>query len=338
MRMLNIKNRFIKKITAFISSAIFILIIFATLFITGCSPANQSGTEVRSETNTGQSEVDIDKSEAGEVFSFIFMSDTQADPELGDYSLFGEILGLALIHESRPTLLVLGGDNVNNGSREEEWVAFWAAITENPDGIIMASAAGNHDNDPLLAKQFDYPQTAPENNSNGYFYSFTAGNIFFLILDSNILGAGRDYDIEWTKSQLTSDAAINADWRITVLHHPLWTVADIPRDMQRAETMRESLLYILDENGVDLILCGHQHMYSRSIPMRGGTSGNNGLIQIMAASGAKESYRTGNNDNFEVIAPAPNYLIIEAWTEALEITAYDGNGETLDNVRILRRR
>ena len=27
-----------------------------------------------------------------EVFSFIYMSDTQADPEIGDYTIFGEII------------------------------------------------------------------------------------------------------------------------------------------------------------------------------------------------------------------------------------------------------
>jgi len=262
------------------------------------------------------------------------MSDTQADPEIGDYTPFGELLYLTLGHESQPKLLLLGGDNVNTGNSAEEWENFWAAADGNLDDVFIASAAGNHDNNPLLAQQFDYPQAAPENNTEGFFYTFTKNNVFFIMLDSNIMGAGNASDIEWLSNQLSSSAATDADWRIAVLHHPFWPVADIPRDVQRAETMREKFLPLIEEGNVDLILCGHQHVYSRTAPMRNGVIAEDGIIQIMTASGAKESYRPGEKEYIDIVADTPVYIIIEVSTNTLNIAAFNNVGEPFDSIRI----
>jgi len=272
-----------------------------------------------------------------ESFTFIFMSDTQADPEIGDYTVFGELLELALDHTSQPNLLVLGGDNVNSGNQSAEWEAFWGAAGNKLDDIFVASVAGNHDNNPLLAEQFDLPQTAPENNTEGFFYTFLKGNIFFLMLDSNIMGAGNESDVQWLRDQLSSYYATGADWRVAILHHPFWTVADVPRDVQRAEVMRANFLPVMEANGVDLILCGHQHVYSRTVPLRNGIVAENGIIQIMTASGAKDSYSPADKEYIARTAETPVYLIIEAGIKTLIVTAYDSAGEQFDNVQITKR-
>jgi len=170
-----------------------------------------------------------------------------------------------------------------------------------------------------LAEQFDYPETSAE----GFFYTFNEGNVFFLMLDSNIMGGGNAAHAEWVAEQLSSGAAKNADWRIAVTHHPLWPAAEIPKDAQRAQTMREVFLPVMEAGGVDLLLCGHQHVYSRTEP--------GGIVQIMAASGAKESYKPGNMDYIVTAAEAPNYLIIEAGVKTMEITAFDSTGKSFDS-------
>jgi len=277
---------------------------------------------------------DRDDKNAVDGFAFIFLSDTQANPEIGDYVPFGGLLELALSHESRPKLLVLGGDNVNNGNSAEEWDAFWKATGENLEDVFVASVAGNHDNSQLLAQQFDYPQTAPKKNTEGFFYTFTRSNVFFIMLDSNIMGAGNASDVEWLSEQLASSVAKEADWRIAVLHHPFWPVANVPRDTQRAEIMRDKFLPVLEEYGIDLILCGHQHVYSRTAPMRGEDISEDGIIQIMTASGAKESYTPGEKDYIEIIADTPVYLIIEVSTRMMSLTAFNTDGEPFDSIRI----
>ena len=262
-------------------------------------------------------------------FSFIFMSDTQADPEAGDYSALGVLLDKALAHESAPRLLLLGGDNVNDGSSANEWDDFWAAADGRLDDITVASAAGNHDSSPLLAGQFDYPETAPEASADGFFYTFSKGNVFFLMLDSNIMGGGGAAHAEWLADQLASDAARSAAWRVAVSHHPMWPVAEIPKDAQRAQTMRDVFLPLMEAGGIDLLLCGHQHVYARTAPVAG-----EGFVQIMAASGAKDSYIAGDPGYIAEAAGAPNYIIVEAGADVMRITAFDGGGKAFDSLQI----
>ena len=271
--------------------------------------------------------------DSGEAFSFIFMSDTQADPETGDYEAFGELLDQAVNHESAPKLLVLGGDTVNNGSSAEEWGAFRAAAGGRLDDMTVAGVPGNHDNKPLLAEQFDYPDESAES----FFYTFTSGNVFFCMLDSNAMGGGNKKDADWLADQLASNDASGADWRIAVCHHPFWPAIEIPKDIQRAQTMRDVFLPVMEAGGIDLILCGHQHLYARTELFPDMDNVKNKMVQIMVASGAKESYKPGDMDYIDITAEAANYLVVEAYSETMQITAYGNTGETFDNAAINRQ-
>ena len=307
---------------------VFCLIIFAlisALFITGCAGSSSAEPEEQ------------DRVENEFIFSFIFMSDTQADPEIGDYSAFGSLLALALSHESGPKLLILGGDNVNDGASAEEWDAFWKVADGRLDDVLTASVAGNHDSKPLLAEQFSYPDKAPATSSEGFFYVFSANNVLFLMLDSNIMGAGNESDAKWLADQLKNGSSSESNWQIAVCHHPFWPVVQAPKDLQRAGTMRTVFLPALESSGVDLILCGHNHVYSRTAPMLNGSEGEDGIIQIMTASGAKDSYVPADIEHIAITKDAPAYLIVEVGSELLTITAYDGAGEQIDRIVITKR-
>ena len=302
---------------------------------------------------------------AQHVSKFLFFSDTQADPETGDYSGFGELLATALSRCPDPDIVIFGGDSVNDGADANEWDAFHKVVDPLLTGLTTASAVGNHDNCSLLKSQFTYPADSSSGAGNGFFYSLSAGPVFFIILDSNAMGAANQKDIEWLRSELQSSAAGQAVWRIAVMHHPMWIIADNPKDEQRAETMRESFLPLLEEYGVDLILCGHQHSYARTLPMSRGSAAaggyaqaqtpdtqapdaqtqapdaqtqapyaqsqeERGVVQIMAASGDKGSYTAGKRDYIAAAGSAPVFLVIEASQDTLRITALDGNGSKLD--------
>ena len=272
--------------------------------------------------------------DAEDTFSFVYMSDLQADPGARDYTAAGALLDTALAHESAPNLLVLGGDTVNDGSSAAEWADFWTAANGRLDDVTVASVPGNHDSEPLLAEQFDYPAAAPKTSSEGFFYTFSEGNIFFLMLDSNIMGGGNATDAEWVSEQLSGRAAKTADWRIAVSHHPLWPAAEIPKDVQRAQTIRDVFLPLMEKGGVDLVLCGHQHVYARTAPMPAEGAAESGLLQVMAASGAKGSYVPGDMEYVVTTADAPNYLVLEAGAETLKITAFDSAGKPFDSALI----
>jgi len=278
---------------------------------------------------------------------FIFFSDTQPDPETGDFTGVGLMIAEAVELTGKPEVVIFGGDTVNHGGDEAEWAGFWKAVNGSLNGVKTAAVAGNHDNHALLAGQFDLPSAAPAEPGEGWFYSFSAGHVFFIMLDSNIMGAANQADIDWLRAELQSEAAKAAHWRVAVMHHPMWPLSDIPRDLQRAETMREFFLPLLEEFGIDLILCGHQHVYSRTQPMRGdsaladadgngissrnGISSGNGIIQVMVASGDKASYAVSERDFLAAGAEAPNYVRITADDGSLTIIAFDSEHEEIDS-------
>ena len=272
---------------------------------------------------------DVIEDDSNSSFSFIYMSDIQADPEKGNYTAFGDILDLALSHESNPVLLILGGDNVNKGSSKEEWELFHGAAGNRLDNLIVASVVGNHDNNELIKEQFNYPS-----KDDNFSYSFTNDNTLFLMLDSNIMGAGKEADVNWLKEELSNNSS---RWRIAVCHHPFHTISNIPKDIERSETMRKVFLPVLEDSGVDLILCGHQHVYARTSPMIGSTINDSGIVQLMAASGGKESYTPSDKEYIEITVEAPNYLIVEITDSIMKVSAYNSKGEVIDSIEIKNR-
>ena len=320
----------------------------------------------------------------------LFFSDTQADPVNCDYTGFSELLADAAAFAGTPDVVILGGDTVNDGGDADEWRNFWAATGQSLTGgdavsgartprPITAAAPGNHDDNAMLAEQFDFPNAAPAAQGEGYFYSLNYGPIHFIILDSSIMGAANERDADWLAHDLSGEDARNASWRVAVMHHPMWPVTENPKDAARAATMRETFLPLMEAGGIDLILCGHQHTYSRSLPMRTDTAASNndvkaasddndkattgdndkttpaknseaapaknseaapgdvGIVQIMAASGCKESYAPGPFDYMATVSDAPNYVLLKADESSLRITAYNRVGERIDAYVIGRK-
>jgi len=329
----------------FIAIVLFFSIVIC---IAGCgvTPASDSQNEqlptasfpVESSDTPVSAVPDTPSPEQQNTLTFLFFSDTHPNPDYLDYTGVGRLLAQAASRNEKPELILFGGDTVDDGADETQWSDFWQAVGASLDGLTTAAVAGNHDSSALLAEQYDYPNRAPERPGEGYFYSFSMEPVFFLMLDSNIMGAANQHDIEWLQNELQSEAARQADWRIIVSHHPMWPVTDTPRDIQRAETMREYFLPILEENDVALILCGHQHVYSRTLPMRGGALANDGvgIVQIIAASGDKASYTVGERDFVAVTDIAPNYLLLVADDKSLTITAFNGDHKTIDELSIAK--
>lgn len=266
------------------------------------------------------------------IQTFLFFACTQAHPATGDYSALGALFGGAVEQAGEPELVLFGGDVINNGWNPYEWQDFWQAAAAPLYGLITAAAVGNHDSHPLFAEQFDFPNTAPATQDEGFFYSINTGLVNFLMLDSNIMGAANERDIQWLRGELQSEAAQQAAWHIAVMHHPMWTVVDNPRDARRAEIMREHFLPLLEAYGVDIILCGHQHVYARTTPMHGDKTADSGIVQFMVATGGKDTYTPGQRDYLAVYHRLRSYLVLTADAYELIIETFDENHNLIDTL------
>jgi len=318
-----------------------LLVLLILALLAGCSPIGppEGFGEYPTSYESVIADVVIDKAYAepepyqilSQAQTFLFFACTQAHPATGDYSALKELFSGAVSNADAPEFVLFGGDTINNGWDAYEWQDFWYAAAKPLYGLTTAAVAGNHDNHPLLAQQFNYPNAAPEAQGEGFFYSLNTGLVHFLMLDSNIMGAGNNRDIEWLRNELGSETSRNAAWRVAVMHHPMWTVMENPRDMRRAETMREYFLPLLEYYDVSLILCGHQHVYSRTLPMSGDViADQDGIVQIMVASGGKDTYTPGQHDYIAVYHRLRSYLVLTVDEYEFLIEAFDGEHNLID--------
>ncbi len=112
------------------------------------------------------------------------------------------------------------------------------------------------------------------------YYSFDYANVHFIVLDSQSAAttAGSPMML-WLEADLQ---ATSADWLVAFWHHPPYSKGLLhDSDVEVGEVnMRSRVLPVLEDYGVDLVLCGHSHSYERSFLL----DGHYGLSSTFQAS------------------------------------------------------
>ena len=152
--------------------------------------------------------------------------------------------------------VLMMGDNVY-GSQQS---ADFAEKFERPYQALLGArvkfyaAIGNHDDSNADIR---YPLF----NMNGArYYTYTKGFVRFVVADTNFLD-----QVQLTWLERTLKASTEA-WTIVYFHHPLYSNGD--RHGSSIE-LRVRLEPLLVENGVDVVMSGHDHMYERLKPQKG---------------------------------------------------------------------
>jgi Calcineurin-like phosphoesterase/Purple acid Phosphatase, N-terminal domain len=179
---------------------------------------------------------------------------------------------------STPTnLTLLLGDNAYlTGTEAEYQKSIYDIYSTLLRNTVFYSARGNHDTEAITYyDMFTFPQAGEAGglaSGTEAYYSFDYANVHFLCLDSQAtspLPGGAMYS--WLQSDL---AATDQDWLIAFWHHPPYTKGTHDSDSLadsggRMVDMRENILPLLEDAGVDLVFTGHSHTYERSFLIDG---------------------------------------------------------------------
>lgn len=105
------------------------------------------------------------------------------------------------------------------------------------------------------------------------YYAFDYANIHFICLDSHDLDRRPGEPMaRWLRADLER---ARADWIIAFWHHPPYTKGSHDSDKEKDLTeMRQHIMPILEQGGVDVVLTGHSHTYERSMLMDGAYATN----------------------------------------------------------------
>lgn len=264
---------------------------------------------------------------------FVYLGDPQFDKSINDYVAWGRLT--KEMYERNPDVefAVLGGDLVNLPGRKDHWQGFLNNCTLF-SSVPMMVVPGNHEgvtSNNTYKKLFHNIDNGVE---GGAFYWFETEQCRFIMLDSSFLTEGRRLSMgsaawsvkeseirKWMGKALSES---NKRWNIVVTHHPVYGVHDM---FTVSKELRRRWLPIMTAGNVDLVLCGHQHVYMR-------TRDIDGTVHVMGVSGAKRSnYYMGNNEpeySSAIYASGPNYQIIRAVEDRLEIKSYNEKGSIID--------
>ena len=302
-----------------------------------------------------------------EAFSFFFAGDPQIGAS-GDAAADTEGWTNTLnnVEQAFPDtdFLISAGDQINAhdaATSEEEYAGYFAP--EVLHGMTLATNVGNHETyagDQHYTYNFNMPNRSElgvvdsTGDASGDYW-FTYNGVLFLSLNSNDMNTGEH------KAFMEDAIAKNPDatWKIVTFHHSVYSVADHTQDSDILQR-RSELPTVFSDLGVDAVLMGHDHVYTRTYLMDGTTpvipddgtvpstltdpqSGEVLYITANSASGSKY-YEIQNlpQNTWAAVADQShrqNMTRVEVTKDALTFSTYYTDSETpelLDTVTIQR--
>lgn len=221
-------------------------------------------------------------------FDFLFFGDPQigssGDP-VRDGDGWADTLAVAKALTPNAELLVSGGDQVNTANNENEWKHFLR-----PDElrqIPWAATIGNHDVGGAGYEQhFALPDTIDRSDAlygdktkkattSGGDYWFTYKGVLFIDLNSNAYKAANGSDpahVEFVRKTIAEHSA-GTKHTVLVYHHAIYSPAAHANDSDNIQR-RVDFTTEFSNLGVDLVLQGHDHSYSRSYAIKNGVKAN----------------------------------------------------------------
>jgi len=188
----------------------------------------------------------------------------------------------AIAKAGNPSFLLSAGDQADKSNNMEQWDFVMAPKTLR--SLPVAAAIGNHDTfdfigEPaeqvaLMPLHYNWPnyyELTVDKSDDLYVraggnYYFSYGNTLYICLNSNVKGV--EVHREFMKKAVASYP--DAVWKIALFHHDIYGTGDhAGTAYQDAQKMQPDWSPFLDEFGIDLAINGHDHVYGRSMFMKG---------------------------------------------------------------------
>src|ERR1043166_1491546 len=255
-----------------------------------------------------------------------------------------------LMAAAKPDLIIHAGDLVYPSGLAADYPNnFFEPYAELIRQIPFMPTLGNHDattdhGAPFL-RVFELPRNGPPGIESERNYWFDFGDARFVGLDSNPPEEGGIITLEqrekimapWLRKVLTDT---RARWKFVYYHHPFYTGSEHPES--GGEHMKKPFLKVYEDCGVDLVICGHNHLFERTAPMRGDKIApeGQGVVYITTGAGGVSKYP-------EQVPPPPyirafndsifSFSQVDVGPDRLEFRQIGEDGKTLDQLTLSKK-
>ncbi len=210
------------------------------------------------------------------------------------------------------------GDNIYDIGHEDRFEGrFWKPYSCLFDaGVKWHATLGNHD---IIANGGLYELNEPTFGMKARNYVVRRNGVRFVMVDSNALRMG------WLASHLRSKPGDR--WTIVVFHHPVYSPSTAHGS---TPGFRKLLNPLFRRRGVDLVLNGHDHIYSVTRPIKK-------IRYVVTGAGGRELYQCGEAKFSEVCVARHHFLYVHAGRKQLRVRAVPAKGRVFHSFRTTGR-
>jgi predicted phosphodiesterase len=242
-------------------------------------------------------------------FTFIVLGDNRS----GD-DIYRKLVSMMM--ERKPSLIVNTGDQVPDEDSPKDWDKFWEM--SKPIKVPYFLTVGNHDVNDAKSELFYKKQVNLPGNE--LYYSFTAGNALFVVLDSYLTGEQKKITGEqyaWLEGVLANSAQ---KYKFIFLHHPLYPDKDKGKhygnSLDRYPGERDKLQALFVKHKVTMVFTGHDHLYLRKTV--------DGIPHIIAGGGGAPMYAAEKDGGFY------HFVMVTVDGDKVSAEVVDINGKVRD--------
>ncbi len=214
------------------------------------------------------------------------------------------------IVKHKPEVVFIGGDITLNGSRQDDFNAFFTVMKPITNIAAVYPALGNHDKDTdLFLKNF------PVVDSLTY-YTVDHDGVVWIILNSNLKLAPGSTQYNWLEKTL----AANVDRTVVIImHHPVYSSG------MHGDEKGFNFLFpqLFKKYSVAAVLSGHDHDYERSA--------RDSIHYVVFGGGGGPLYDNVSKNDYSVIfRKTHGFLLFEPDNDIMNVKAIDNDGKEID--------
>ena len=247
-----------------------------------------------------------------------------ADSQLG-MAVFHQICGK--LSQLKPHYIVHAGDLIQRSYRIQEWQTFFFDVVNSyglSQSIPFIIAQGNHD------VRFSSP---PPYLQKSTYFSAILGGSKWIILDSNSSTASQ---LNWLEEELSSHSSIVANFRIVVVHVAPFEEYWEKKAWNRGEKywpdhVRLKFVPLFEKYNVDLVLCGHVHVYQR------GSLNNVTYLVGGGAGGMIDSDKVDDWNMYKVTYLNHHYISLHISSEFIKVKTFSLQSSVIDEFSLERQ-
>lgn len=287
----------------------------------------------------------------GNCFTFVVLSDSKGKEDGMNKEILKKLLVQIKKLVVKPRFIAILGDSVA-GSEDpyilrDQLLKFKALVGSNFPGVPIIPVFGNHEAGqgsisilPEKVYSSMYNELSPDEeliNYNKTVYYKDFGSLRIIVLNCVHCGSRNkvpDDQLQW----LEHAAGQTNKHKILLIHKPPYpTGAHLNNCLDIYPEDRDKLWSIIDECGIDIVLCGHEHNYSRKlIDASFNTEShtfNRQIYQVTTGGGGEKLKDSLKSKKGVVVKPKAKYhfMLVTVSEKELYFKAISMEGKTLDD-------